>query len=193
MLFNTPRPGRYGHRFVHNISKCISPMKLFYFVSGLTEIYKMIPLSTFHLWFKILAWCQTPKAHTRVLLGKLIVLYRDRIIADKSITQHITCDEIDHSGSGTGTFRWYWTNAVTADASPAHPGDRHGIDYVRCKFPSNNKIVFEYHCLPATIRDENVQEVLIGMLFAWSRPLHCKICSKLWNNKLAWANFTNMI
>ena len=41
---------------VHNISKCISPMRLFYFVSGLTEISKMIPLSTSHLWFKILAW-----------------------------------------------------------------------------------------------------------------------------------------
>ena len=31
-------------------------MRLFYFVSGLTAISKMIPLSTSHLWFKILAW-----------------------------------------------------------------------------------------------------------------------------------------
>ena len=38
---NTPRPGKYGHRFIHNISKCISRMKLFYFASGLTEISKI--------------------------------------------------------------------------------------------------------------------------------------------------------
>ena len=33
---NTLRPGKYGHRFVHNISKCISPMRLIYFVPGST-------------------------------------------------------------------------------------------------------------------------------------------------------------
>ena len=56
---NTLRPGKYGHRFVHNIFKCISRMKLFIFVSGLTKLSKMIPLSTSQLWFKILAWHQT--------------------------------------------------------------------------------------------------------------------------------------
>ena len=56
---NTPRPGKYGHRFVHNISKCIYRMKVFYFVSGLTEISQLIPLSTSHLWLKILAWHRT--------------------------------------------------------------------------------------------------------------------------------------
>ena len=60
---NTPRPGKYGHRIVHNISKCISPMKLFYFVSGLTEISKMIDLSTSHLWFKMLAWHLQASCH----------------------------------------------------------------------------------------------------------------------------------
>ena len=68
--FNTPRPGKYGHRFVHNISKCISRMKLFYLVSGLTKISKMIPLSTSHLWFKILAWHRTgvmPQMHLCVI------------------------------------------------------------------------------------------------------------------------------
>ena len=53
---NTLRPGKYVHRFVHNISKCISPMRLIYFVPGLTQISNMMPLSTSHLWFKILAW-----------------------------------------------------------------------------------------------------------------------------------------
>ena len=53
---NTLRPGKYGHRFVHNISKCISPMRLIYFVPGFTQISNMMPLSTTHLWFKILAW-----------------------------------------------------------------------------------------------------------------------------------------
>ena len=53
---NTLRPGKYGHRLLHNISKCISPMRLIYFVPGLTQISNMMPLSTSHLWFKILAW-----------------------------------------------------------------------------------------------------------------------------------------
>ena len=40
MLSNTSRPGKYGHRFVHNISKCISPMQLFNFASDLADISK---------------------------------------------------------------------------------------------------------------------------------------------------------
>ena len=35
---NTSRPGKYGHGFVDNISKCISPMMLLYFVSDLAAI-----------------------------------------------------------------------------------------------------------------------------------------------------------
>ena len=35
--FNTSGPGKYGHRFVDNISKCISPMKYVYFFTLLYE------------------------------------------------------------------------------------------------------------------------------------------------------------
>ena len=51
MHSNTSKPRKYGHRFVHNISKCISPMKLFCYVSDLAEISKKIRLPTHHLWF----------------------------------------------------------------------------------------------------------------------------------------------
>ena len=52
MHSNASRPGKDGHRFVDNISRCISPMKLFYFVSDFAETSKKIRLPTSHLWFR---------------------------------------------------------------------------------------------------------------------------------------------